>query len=78
MSSTYKALRKIAVFLVGFTVVVAGIILLPLPGPGLLVIVTGLIILSSEFEWAEKYLKTAKKYLRDMYQKAKQKRKKHK
>jgi uncharacterized protein (TIGR02611 family) len=46
----------------GFGLVIAGLILsLPLvPGPGFLVIIAGLAILATEFEWAERWLHRAR------------------
>jgi uncharacterized protein (TIGR02611 family) len=49
---TPTQVRKPFIFLLGFTVVGAGIILLPLPGPGWVVIFAGFAILASEFEFA--------------------------
>ena len=40
----------------GFVVVLAGVAMLVLPGPGLLVIAVGLGILALEFAWAERLL----------------------
>ena len=48
--------RKIAVLVVGVTVLLAGIALLALPGPGMIVIIVGLVILATEFEWAQRWL----------------------
>ena len=42
--------------LLGFTVVLLGIAMLVLPGPGLLVIAVGLGMLALEFAWAERVL----------------------
>lgn len=49
--------RRITVGIVGTAVLIAGFILsLPLvPGPGILVMVAGLAILSTEFAWAERW-----------------------
>lgn len=52
--------KRIAVFVVGAVVCLAGIAMLVLPGPGILVIVAGLAILATEFVWAERALDTAK------------------
>lgn len=53
-----KAKAHIAVRLaritLGFLVVIVGIILLPLPGPGWVVIAGGFVILSNDFVWAER------------------------
>ena len=76
MNKTYKALRKIIVGIVGAVVVVVGIILLAIPGPGLVTIALGLVILSTEFEWAERHLKNVKKRISSVYDKAKNKQKK--
>ncbi len=35
--------------------------MIPLPGPGWLVVIAGLAILSTEFEWAERLLKFTKR-----------------
>lgn len=45
---------------VGGTVFVAGIILIPLPGPGLVVTPIGLAILATEFRWAKRALRRFK------------------
>jgi uncharacterized protein (TIGR02611 family) len=42
--------------LLGFTVVLVGVAMLVLPGPGLLVIAAGLAMLALEFAWAERVL----------------------
>ncbi len=39
--------------IVGFTVLIAGLLMLVLPGPALIVIPIGLALLSLEFVWAE-------------------------
>jgi tellurite resistance protein TerC len=52
--------RRILILLIGSTVVVVGILLLVLPGPGILVIVVGLAILATEFAWAEALLAAAR------------------
>jgi uncharacterized protein (TIGR02611 family) len=48
--------KRLAVFVLGATVLGAGIAMLALPGPGLIVIILGLAILASEFAWAERAL----------------------
>ena len=53
-------LRRIAVGTVGGIVTLGGIALLALPGPGLLVVVGGLAILASEFDWAKSALDKAR------------------
>ncbi|HEY5833624.1 TIGR02611 family protein [Streptomyces sp.] len=48
------------VFVVGLAVVIGGIILLPLPGPGWLVIFGGVAIWGTEFHWAQRALSWTK------------------
>ena len=48
------AIRKPLILIVGSLVIIAGIILLPLPGPGWVVIFLGFAILATEFESAER------------------------
>lgn len=52
----FKFIKKTGVLIVGGTVLIIGIILIPLPGPGLLITAGGLLILSTEFTWAERQL----------------------
>jgi uncharacterized protein (TIGR02611 family) len=49
-------LYRLVFAVAGFTVLLAGLAMLVLPGPGLLVIVIGLTILALEFAWAERML----------------------
>lgn len=49
---TYRA----GVGLLGLAVVVLGVVLIPLPGPGWLIVFFGLAILATEFVWAERLL----------------------
>jgi uncharacterized protein (TIGR02611 family) len=44
--------RKFGVAITGVTVILIGIPLIPLFGPGWLIVFTGLAILASEFAWA--------------------------
>lgn len=55
-------ITKIVVSIVGAAVVLAGVVLSGpgIPGPGLLVIILGLAILASEWEWAERLMRWAK------------------
>lgn len=52
--------KRIAVTIVGFAVLIAGVVMMVTPGPGVLVIVLGLAILASEWAWAERALDRAK------------------
>ena len=46
--------KRIFVIVAGSAVLITGVAMLILPGPGTLVIVAGLAILASEFEWADR------------------------
>ena len=48
--ATYHAYRM-GVAALGVTVVIVGLILVPLPGPGWLIVFCGLAILATEFHW---------------------------
>jgi hypothetical protein len=48
--------RKVAVFLLGWALILVGLVLsIPgVPGPGLLIALAGLLILASEYRWAKR------------------------
>lgn len=66
-----KLLRKIVVGAIGFPLLVIGVILIPLPGPGLVVCFLALLILSLEFEFVGPHLQKAKAGLKKIYDTAK-------
>jgi tellurite resistance protein TerC len=47
---------RVVKIVVGFLLLVAGVAMLALPGPGWLTIVAGLALLAAEFEWARRAL----------------------
>ena len=53
--------KRAGITVVGFALILAGIILLPLPGPGWLVIILGLAVLGTEYVWAQRALDAAKR-----------------
>ncbi len=53
--------KRVAVTVVGAAVVVAGLVLLVFPGPGILVVVLGFAILGTEFAWAAAALEKTRK-----------------
>ena len=57
----WRSTKTIVIFVVGVTLIVAGIVMLVVPGPGLLVIVAGLAVLATEFAWAAHALETGKR-----------------
>lgn len=52
----WRTLRRLALESLGWLLVAAGIAALVLPGPGLLMIFAGLVLLSQQYEWAERHL----------------------
>jgi uncharacterized protein (TIGR02611 family) len=57
---TYKVAKRIAIGVVGGTVLVMGVIMMVTPGPGIAGILLGLGILGIEFAWARIWLKRIK------------------
>ena len=48
--------KRLVVICVGFTLCGAGLMMLVLPGPGILVVFIGLVVLATEYTWAERVL----------------------
>ncbi len=63
---TYKIAKRIAIGIVGGSVLVIGVLMIVLPGPAFVVIPVGLGILSLEFAWARIWLKKAKAKAEEM------------
>jgi len=68
----YRVARRIVVAVIGTTVVLLGVAMLVLPGPGLLTIVGGLAILGMEFAFARRWLQRIKKETRSTVEKVKE------
>jgi uncharacterized protein (TIGR02611 family) len=51
---------RVVVAVIGFAIIVTGLALIPLPGPGWLIVFAGLAVLSTEFAWAERLLNYAR------------------
>jgi len=65
-----RHLKLVITTVFGFTVIAIGVAMLVLPGPGLVVIGLGLLILSAEFVWAKRALdrmKDGAKNIRDRW-----------
>jgi uncharacterized protein (TIGR02611 family) len=56
-----KVVKRVIVSVVGATVLLIGIALLVLPGPAFIVIPVGLAILATEYAWARRWLKRARR-----------------
>ena len=66
-----RAVKRGGVFVVGMTLLIAGAAMLVLPGPGIAVMLLGLVVLSAEFKWAQRTLAWCRdrgKYLKDQAQ----------
>ena len=55
--TTVKQAKRLITVVMGFTVVLVGIIMLVTPGPGIVAILLGLAMLGTEFVWARKLMK---------------------
>ncbi|MFH0516971.1 TIGR02611 family protein [Streptomyces sp. M41] len=61
---------QVGVFIIGLAIVVAGIIMLPLPGPGWVVIFGGMAVWATEFVWAQLVLRWTKRKVTEAAQRA--------
>jgi uncharacterized protein (TIGR02611 family) len=64
MGKLRRVARTTAVTAAGGLLVVLGVILLPLPGPGTVVILCGLGLLSTEYAWARRVVDVLRGWLR--------------
>jgi len=58
--------KCLIVTVIGFTILAAGIAMIVLPGPAIIVIPVGLAVLATEFIWARKLLITVKECIERM------------
>jgi hypothetical protein len=62
-----KHTRRLAVLIIGTTLIVLGLFLIPLPGPFTLpLLILGLTVLSWEFRWAKRLLFTMRLRIREL------------
>jgi uncharacterized protein (TIGR02611 family) len=57
---TLEHAKRVIKVVIGFTLLAVGVLLLVLPGPGLVVIAFGLALLAGEFVWARRLLDRVK------------------
>ena len=69
MRSLTRHGNRFAVTVAGVVVVIVGIILCPLPGPGIAIIIGGLAILATEYVWAKRLLHWVRDKSRQTYDK---------
>ena len=60
MRRTWDAFTRAALIALGWLLVLAGLAALFLPGPGLLLLLAGLVVLSQEYAWAERRVEPVK------------------
>jgi len=65
MRWTLRLAWRAIVIVIGVTVLLVGIAMLPLPGPGTLVILSALAILASEFAWARQLLQRVRREIKN-------------
>ncbi len=56
----FPSSKKLWIGIVGWLLVAVGLAALVLPGPGLLLLLSGLIVLSQEYDWAERRVEPVK------------------
>jgi UPF0716 family protein affecting phage T7 exclusion len=54
--TTLDRARRLVKIVTGFTLLMAGVLMLALPGPGLVTIAIGLALLAGEYLWAKRLL----------------------
>ena len=60
LDQVHPVIRRSVVAIVGITIVLVGLLLVFLPGPGALVILIGLAVLGTEFVWARRIILRAR------------------
>jgi Putative transmembrane protein (PGPGW) len=64
LNKSIKHAKRIIVAVIGATVLLAGVCMIVLPGPAVIVIPAGLTILASEFVWARRLLNRVKNMIK--------------
>jgi uncharacterized protein (TIGR02611 family) len=62
MEKVKRHTKRVFISIVGTVVVLVGIVAIPYPGPGWLIVFAGLAILATEFMWARRLLDFARGY----------------
>lgn len=65
-TSTISRARRLIRIVIGLTVLIVGVFMIVLPGPAVVVIPVGLMILATEFVWARKLLQHFQKRFKDV------------
>ena len=56
-----SVVKRYSIAAAGFLVLAVGVVLMPLPGPGVLIVLLGVLILATQFEWAERRVEQVKR-----------------
>ena len=72
MGKLAKIAKQLIAGIIGIPLLIIGIILIPIPGPGILICFIALIILSWGFDSAKHYVEKCKDIFRGIYKKAKE------
>ena len=65
-NTAYRHARRVVILVLGSTVLLAGVAMLVLPGPAIVVIPVGLAILGIEFAWARRWLRKIGKTVKNV------------
>jgi tellurite resistance protein TerC len=57
LRSTLRNAWRLVILVVGATVLCLGLLLVILPGPGIPIVLLGLVVLATEFVWARRWLR---------------------
>lgn len=57
-----RLVKRIAVAVIGGTILLIGVVMIVLPGPAIVVIPMGLALLATEFVWAKRWLAKAREW----------------
>jgi len=60
MQKAQRQAKRVGTAIIGGAVVIVGIVAIPYPGPGWLIVFAGLAILATEFDWAQRVLDFAR------------------
>ena len=57
-----QAVKRWSLMILGWLLLLVGIVALPLPGPGAMIILLAMIVLATQYEWAERRLDGVKRW----------------
>lgn len=70
ISPRRKFVRRAVVGTVGFSILFAGLLMMVLPGPGIVTVLAGISVLATEFAWAKKLKVKAVSWIRSKRRKS--------